>query len=259
MEWRYFWNVADKLASMKQFSFFLVLLISFSAKAQVNLDNIWNQVNTTINSVTGKGLTNDDIVKGLREALNQGSLKAGSQASQLDGFYKNDLIKIPFPSDAKDMRSTLIKMGMQKQVNDFEKQLNRAAEDAARKAAPIFLKAISKMTITDGMNILKGKDDAATQFLKTNTNAQLQAAFLPIAKESLQKVNITKYWKPLFSTYNKVPFVKKVNPDLNAYVTDRAIEGLFKLVAQEELKIRKDPVARTSDILKKVFGSLDKK
>jgi hypothetical protein len=152
------------------------------------------------------------------------------------------------------MRSTLMKMGMKKQVDDFEKQLNRAAEDAATKAAPIFLAAITKMTINDGLTILRGKDDEATQYLKRSTSAELSKQFRPIIAASLKKVQITKYWNPLFTTYNKVPFVKRVNPNLDDYVTQRAIEGLFKLVAQEETKIRKDPAARISDILKKVFG-----
>ena len=152
------------------------------------------------------------------------------------------------------MRSTLVNLGMKRQVEEFEKQLNRAAEDAAKKAAPIFLSAITSMTINDGLTILKGKDDEATQYLRKSTTAQLSKEFRPVIAASLKKVQITKYWNPLFSTYNKVPFVKKVNPSLDDFVTQRAIEGLFKLVAIEETKIRKDPAARVSDILKKVFG-----
>lgn len=235
---------------MKKFLLLALLLSSLFSKAQVNINNILNSVNNTL----GNGLSNADITKGLKEALNVGTKNATGKASKVDGYYKNNLIKIPFPSEAKDMRSTLLKMGMKKQVDDFEKQLNRAAEDAATKAAPIFLAAITKMTINDGLTILRGKDDEATQYLKKTTSAELSKQFRPIIAASLKKVQITKYWNPLFTTYNKVPFVKKVNPSLDDYVTQRAIEGLFKLVAQEETKIRKDPAARISDILKKVFG-----
>jgi hypothetical protein len=235
---------------MKKFLLLALLLSSLFSKAQVNINNILNSVNNTL----GNGLSNADITKGLKEALNVGTKNATGKASKVDGYYKNNLIKIPFPSEAKDMRSTLLKMGMKKQVDDFEKQLNRAAEDAATKAAPIFLAAITKMTINDGLTILRGKDDEATQYLKKTTSAELSKQFRPIIAASLKKVQITKYWNPLFTTYNKVPFVKRVNPNLDDYVTQRAIEGLFKLVAQEETKIRKDPAARISDILKKVFG-----
>jgi Protein of unknown function (DUF4197) len=235
---------------MKKFLLLALLLSSLFSKAQVNINNILNSVNSTL----GNGLSNADITKGLKEALNVGTKNATGKASKVDGYYKNNLIKIPFPSEAKDMRSTLMKMGMKKQVEDFEKQLNRAAEDAATKAAPIFLAAITKMSINDGLTILRGKDDEATQYLKKSTSAELSKQFRPIIAASLKKVQITKYWNPLFTTYNKVPFVKRVNPNLDDYVTQRAIEGLFKLVAQEETKIRKDPAARISDILKKVFG-----
>jgi hypothetical protein len=152
------------------------------------------------------------------------------------------------------MRTTLMKMGMKKQVDAFEKQMNRAAEDAAKKAAPIFMKAVTSMTIQDGLTILRGKDDEATQYLRKTTAAQLSKEFRPIISASLKKVEITKYWNPLFTTYNKVPFVKKVNPKLDEFVTNKAIEGLFLLIAEEETKIRKDPAARITEILKKVFG-----
>jgi uncharacterized protein YdaL len=144
---------------------------------------------------------------------------------------------------------------MKKQVEEFEKQLNRAAEDAAKKAAPIFVSAVTKMTINDGITILRGKDDEATQYLRKTTNTQLTNEFKPVISASLKKVQITKYWKPLITAYNKIPFVKKANPNLDDYVTTKATDGLFILVAQEETKIRKDPAARVSDILKKVFGS----
>lgn len=245
-------NLSSRLKNilMKKLILLTLLFSTLFSKAQVNFNSVIN----TINSTLGSGLSNQEITQGLKEALNVGSKNATDKASQLDGFYKNNLIKIPFPKEAREMRSTLLKMGMKKQVEDFEKQLNRAAEDASKKAAPIFVSAVTKMTINDGLTILRGKDDEATQYLKRTTTSDLTREFKPIISSSLQKVQITKYWKPLVTTYNKLPFVKKMNPNLDDYVTGRATEGLFILVAQEETKIRKDPAARISDILKKVFG-----
>lgn len=230
--------------------FLLTVLISVATMAQAQ-NNILNQV---VNSVTGGGLSNDQIIKGLKEALNVGTNNSTSTASKLDGFYKNPLIKIPFPPQAKSMEKQLRSIGMGKEVDKFTKTLNRAAEDAAKKAAPIFIDAITKMTINDGLQILNGGNEAATNYLKGASGAALKAAFLPVVKQSLDKVQITKYWTPLTKTYNKLPMTSKVNTDLNDYVTQRATEGLFKLIAQEELKIRTDPQARINDILKKVFG-----
>jgi hypothetical protein len=235
---------------MRKYLIVVLIATACFASAQINLNTVTN----TINSALGGGLSNEDVIKGVREALKVGSQNAGDKASKLDGFYKNNLIKIPFPKEATQMKTTLVQLGMKTQVDAFEKQLNRAAEDAAKKAAPIFVNAVTKMTINDGLSILRGKDDEATQFLKKSTSTELSTQFKPIIKTSLQKVQITKYWNPLFSKYNKIPFVNKVNPNLDEYVTEKAIEGMFKLVAEEELKIRKDPSARVSDILKKVFA-----
>jgi len=234
---------------MKKILILTFLLSGLIVEAQVTLDNVLN----TVKSSLGHGLSNDEIISGLKEALSVGSKNAGENASKLDGFYKNNLIKIPFPKEANDMKNTLNRLGMKSQVDKFEIQLNRAAEDAAKKAAPIFINAVSKMTINDGLTILTGKKDEATQFLKRVTTKDLTKEFAPIIKASLEKVEITKYWTPLTHSYNQVPFVQKVNPDLNAYVTQKAIDGMFILVAQEEAKIRKDPKAQVTDNLKKVF------
>lgn len=236
--------------------------INAGAYAQFNIKNAQNKASQTLNGLTGKnnssaGLSNDDIVKGLKDALSVGSNNAGASASKVDGFYKDSLIKIPFPPDAEKVRQTALKLGMQSQVDQFVLSLNRAAEKAAEKAAPIFLNAITSMSIDDAMNILKGPNDAATQYLKSKTSQQLHDAFLPIVKQAIDSVQVTKYWTPLANAYNSVPFVTKVNPDLNEYVTQKALDGLFILLAQEELKIRQNPAARVDDILKKVFGSVD--
>lgn len=224
-----------------------------SSCAQIKLDQAIKDINNTVSG--GGSLSNADIIKGLKEALTVGSRNSANKASVTDGYFKNTLIKIPFPKEAEKVESTVRSLGMNKQVDDFVLSLNRAAEDAAKKAAPVFVNAITKMTINDGVSILKGNNDAATQYLKRTTSTELKNQFKPIVQTSLNTVQVTKYWTPVISTYNKIPFVTQMNPNLEEYVTQKAIDGLFILVAQEELKIRKDPAARVSDILKKVFGA----
>lgn len=202
--------------------------------------------------------TTDEVTKGLKEALSQGVTKGAKMVAQVDGYFKNPEIKIPFPPDVKQVESKLRSIGMGAQVDEFVLSLNRAAEDAAKEATPIFIGAIQKMTIEDAYAILKGQPDAATQYLKKTTTAQLKEKFMPVVKNSLNKVNATKYYTDIISNYNKIPFVQKVNPDLNSYATDMAIQGLFVMIAKEEKNIRKDPLARTTDLLKKVFSSVTK-
>lgn len=242
---------------MKTLKFLPAILLIFfftSIKSQ-NINNLINTATTAVNNNTNTNpLSNDDIVKGLKEALTVGTNNSTTTASKLDGFNKNTAIKILFPPEAKAMETKLRSIGMGAQCDKFIETLNRGAEEASKSAAPIFINAVKTLSISDGLKILKGENNAATQFLKNGTTSQLKTAFTPSVKKALEKVNITKYWTPLVKAYNKIPTVKKVNPDLNAYVTDKAIEGLFKLIADEEYKIRKDPAAQISDILKKVFG-----
>jgi hypothetical protein len=167
----------------------------------------------------------------------------------------NPEIKIPFPPEAISVETKLRSVGLGKQVDKAVLSINRAAEDAAKEAKPIFVAAIKGMSITDAIQIVTGKENAATEYLKRTTTIELKAKFEPVIRNSLNKVNATRYWSDVMNTYNKIPLVQKMNPDLTAYVTDRAIEGLFVMIAQEEFRIRKDPVARTTDLLKKVFGS----
>ncbi|HEX2935956.1 MAG TPA: DUF4197 domain-containing protein [Bacteroidales bacterium] len=201
------------------------------------------------------GLTEQDAASGIKEALIKGTSEGVQVVSKLDGYFGNPEIKIPLPSEANAMAKRLRSMGMGKQVDQAVLSLNRAAEDAAKEAKPIFVAAITNMTITDALNIVKGKDDAATQYLQKSTSPELNKKFQPIIKTSLDKVDATKYWTDLANIYNKIPFVTKINPNLTEYVTGKAIDGLFVMIAKEELKIRKDPVARTSEILRKVFGN----
>lgn len=201
------------------------------------------------------GLSEDEIGAGLKEALTQGVNKGVAQLSKTDGYFKDPQIKIPMPNEAKKVEDKLRKLGQGEKVDEAILSMNRAAEDAASEAKDLFVAAIKAMTITDATNILKGNDDAATQYLRKTTGNQLSERFRPIIKVSLDKVGATKHWNTVFSTYNKIPFVDKINPDLEEYVTEKAITGLFIQVAKEELQIRKNPAARTTDLLKKVFGN----
>ena len=210
-------------------------------------------------STTTPALSNGEVISGLKEALQIGIKNSVNLTSVTDGFFKNSAIKLPFPEDAIKVKQKAIDLGMSSQVEKFELTLNRAAEDATKAALPIFADAITNMTIQDGFKILNGGDGAATKYLRDNTTAKLTAAFAPKVAESINKVKLTEYWNPIITKYNSVMAItggQKMNPDLNAYVTERAIIGLFKLVEQEENKIRKDPMARVTDILVKVFGSI---
>jgi hypothetical protein len=200
-------------------------------------------------------LSKDEVAAGLKEALTKGISKGSDQVSKVDGYFKNPEIKLPFPPDVKHVEKKLRQIGMGEQVDKFILSLNRAAEDAAKEAKPVFVAAIKGMTIQDAMGILKGEDDAATQYLKKTTSTELHSKFNPIIKTSLDKVDATKYYSDLIKAYNRIPLVEKVNPNLDEYATEKAMEGLFIMIAKEEVSIRKDPAARTSALLKKVFGS----
>ena len=225
------------------------LLLSFNSNAQFLKD-----AKKFVEKKTG-GLSEKDAADGIREALVKGTGESVKMVSNIDGYFGNPEIKIPFPQEAKEIESKLRSIGLGKKVDEVVLSLNRAAEDAGNEAKPIFIAAIRGMSINDAINIVKGENDAATKYLNRTTSPQLNAKFQPVIKASLDKVNATKQWEELVKTYNKIPFVKKMNPNLTEYVTGKAIDGLFIMVAKEELKIRKDPMARTSEILKKVFGN----
>ncbi|MCE7072443.1 MULTISPECIES: DUF4197 domain-containing protein [Dyadobacter] len=224
------------------------LLAATNSQAQFNLGKV-------LDKVSGKsdGLGENEIVSGLKEALNVGISNGSAEASKVDGFFKNELIKIAVPPEAQKVAETLRKMGLGDQVDKFTLSLNRAAEDAAKKSKPIFVKAITSMTVPDALGILKGQDDAATQYLKKTTNEDLYKTFFPVVDSTLNLNKATDYYKEIVDTYNKIPLVKKVNPDLKGYATQKTIDGLYILIAQEEKKIREDPKARVTDLLKKVF------
>lgn len=218
------------------------------------------QIHQTLGSVsdvlnTQKALASEEVDAGLKEALKKGISKGADQVSQLDGYFKNPKIKIPFPPEVKKVEIKLRQLGMDSQVDKFVMTLNRGAEDAAKEAKPIFISAITSMTIQDAWNILKGEENAITNYLKRVTSEQLLTKFRPVMKNSLDKVNATKYYSDIVNTYNKVPFVQKVNPNLEEYATQKAVDGLFFMIAKEEKNIRENPLARTTELLKKVFAA----
>lgn len=203
----------------------------------------------------GAGLGNSDIVSGLKEALSIGARNAGARLNITNGFFGNSLIKILMPPEAAKVESALRQVGMGKLVDDAVLSMNRAAEDAAGKAAPIFINAVTSMNIQDGLNILKGGNGAATEFLRQKTTMALTEAFRPVIQNALNKSGATNMWSKVFGAYNKLPMTRqKINPDLVAYATERALSGLFVTIADEEAKIRTNPAARVTSILQKVFG-----
>lgn len=203
---------------------------------------------------TNGGLSNLDIVNGLREALTVGTQNSTSKLSVVDGYFKNAALKILLPPEAQQVESTLRKLGMGSMVDKAVLSMNRAAEDAAKGAGTIFMNSIRQMSINDAVGILRGGDFAATNYFKGKTTEQLTQSFRPVINQALANVNATKYWSDVVTVYNQ--FSKtKVTTDLSAYVTQRAMDGLFYQVGLEEQKIRQNPVARTTEILKKVFGS----
>jgi hypothetical protein len=235
----------------------IITLFLFAAiLSQSDAQGLKGLLNKAKDAVSGNktSLSQDDIVSGLKEALIVGSQKGANSLSQVDGFFANAALKILLPPEARKVETTLRNLGMGKQVDEAILSMNRAAEDACKSAAPIFGNAIKQMSFQDALGILKGSDTAATGYLRNKTQTELSTAFKPVIEKSLEKVDATKYWNTLITTYNKIPFQKKFNPDLSSYVTEKALGGIFFQVAQEEKSIRKDPVARTSEILKKVFG-----
>jgi hypothetical protein len=203
------------------------------------------------------GLSKEEVVSGLKEALRVGAKEAAESASRQDGFLKNPDIRIPFPPEAQAVKKKAMDLGLDRQVNRFETTLNRAAENAAGEAAPVFVDAIQNLTVREAFDILNGSDRAATEYLKQTTSDRLREKFAPVVSRATDEVQLTQYWTPLMQKYNAVTTFtggEQVNPDLNAYVTDRTLDGLFTLIAQEEKKIRNETVARTTELLQRVFG-----
>lgn len=199
-------------------------------------------------------LSREEVVMGLKEALKVGTDSASFKLSAVNGFFTNNMVKILMPPEAKKVESTLRDVGMGAVVDKAVLSMNRAAEDASKYVGNIFINAITKMTIQDAFGILKGGDFAATNFLKEKTTQELTASFKPVIAKSLENTDATKYWKDVFSVYNRFSN-QPVNTDLTAYVTQKALDGLFYHIGLEEQKIRTNPAARVTEILKKVFAA----
>lgn len=213
------------------------------------------EILTNLPTGTGGGVTETEAADGIKEALGQGLVKAVLQLNKEDGFFKDALYKVLLPPDAKKIENTLRDLGMSKMVDKAILQINRAAEDAAGYAKPIFVDAIKSMTLSDAIGLVRNGDTSATHFFRVKTTDKLIAAFLPVIKSSLDKVEATKYYGDIVNTYNNFPTtIKKINPDLPSFVTTKATDALFDLVAKEEVNIRQNIAARTTELLRKVFG-----
>lgn len=213
------------------------------------------QILNNLPNTTGTGTTSTaQIAAGLREALTIGTQNSANRVSSVDGFFANAALKILMPPEAKKVESTLRNVGLGSVVDKAILSMNRGAEEAAKSVTPIFVSAIKSMSITDALGILRGGDFAATNYFKQRTTAALTTAFRPVIENALKKVDATKYWSDVFTVYNRFSNTP-VNTDLTAYVTGRAIDGIFHEVGLEEQKIRQNPAARVTDLLKTVFGS----
>lgn len=237
---------------MKRIALVLVATTLFSGCAE--MQQIANQLPGVLEQ-TGTV----DIAGGLKEALNNGISKQVTKLTAVDGFYKNEMVKILLPEELKKVDSGLRKIGLGNLADEGLKAINRTAEDAVKEATPIFVDAIKGMTFTDAKNILMGNESAATTYLQSSTSTALYGKFNPVIKTSFAKVGADKVWANIITKYNAIPLVKKVNPDLTDYVTNQAMSGVFKMVSVEEKNIRTNLSSRTSDLLKKVFAMQDNK
>ena len=199
-------------------------------------------------------LSESEIVDGLKQALEIGTKKAVNLVSKKNGFMKNPKIKIPLPENVKKAESVLRNIGFGSNVDEFELSMNRAAERAAPKAKSIFWDSIKKMSFSDARKLLDGPDDAATQYFKDNTSTQLHQAFKPIVNQAMSEVGVTQTYQSVDRAIQALPYIQALSLDLDKYVTDKALDGLFLMLAEEEKKIRQDPAARVTELLKKVFA-----
>ena len=232
---------------MHGLAFGLIFALAVS-QAQNPLDKIWTNLGKN------KGLSNETVVSGLKEALRVGSGNAVTLNGKVDGYFANAAIKILMPEKLKSIEKGLRMAGQSRQVDEFVLSMNRAAEKAAPFAKNIFSGAIKQMTFSDATRILKGGDTAATDYFRSVTTEELTAAFAPIVSNALESVGATRQYKALAGQYNALPFLRSQAFDLDRYVVDKALEGLFHVLAQEERKIRTNPAARVTDLLRTVFG-----
>jgi Protein of unknown function (DUF4197) len=227
----------------------LVLFDTTEARSQVRLRDWFRKIPSTSISEMEAG-------QGIKEALAQGVTKAVLNLHRSDGFFGSDLYKVLLPPDARKAETALRGIGLGGQVDRAILAINRGAEDAVGEAAPIFTGAIEEMTVADALGIIRGNKDSATQYFRRKTSDDLIAAFAPPVKSALDRTQATRYYADIANTYNRLPLTfEKVDPDLTAYVVGKAVDALFDQIAREEANIRANPVARTTEILRKVFGS----
>ncbi|MFC0781241.1 DUF4197 domain-containing protein [Flavobacterium sp. HJSW_4] len=235
----------------------LLLAVTFSLTSCAQVQQTLSQLPQISSQIPGVGGV--DIASGLKEALNKGITQQVSKLTAVDGFYRNEAVKILMPEELQKVDATLRKVGLSSLADEGIKMLNRAAEDAVKEATPIFVTAVKNMTFTDAKNILLGSDNAATNYLQGSTTTALYAKFNPVIKSSFAKVGADEVWKNIITKYNTIPLVKKVNPDLTDYTTNQALSGVFKMIAVEEKEIRNNISARTTPLLKSVFAMQDGK
>lgn len=233
----------------KKISLVFLLFFTFSC---AELQQVVNQLPDS-----GTGLSNEFIANGLKQALNQGIEKQVSKLTQTDGFFKNELVKILLPEELRKVDKTLRDVGLGSLADEGLKVLNRAAEEAVSEATPIFVNAVKEMSFADAKNILLGGNNAATSYLETKTNTALYQKFNPIINSSFAKVGADKVWSSIITKYNAIPLTNNVNPDLTDYVTQEALNGVYKMIAIEEEQIRTNLSSRTTDVLRKVFALQD--
>ena len=235
----------------------LLLAVTFSLTSCAQVQQTLNQLPQLSSQIPALGGV--DIASGLKEALNKGITQQVSKLTAVDGFYKNEAVKILMPAELQKVDATLRKIGLSSLADEGIKVLNRAAEDAVKEATPIFVSAVKNMSFTDAKNILLGNDSAATSYLQNSTTTALYGKFNPVIKSSFEKVGADVVWKNIITKYNTIPLVKKVNPDLTDYTTNQALAGVFKMIAVEEKDIRTNINARTTPLLQKVFAMQDGK
>ena len=230
----------------------IALLIAGAVTVQAGLNDILKKMQQSV--FPQAGLSHSEMISGLKQALEVGTTNAVERVSALDGYYKNPNIKIPLPEQVRQVEKILRTTGFGGQIDQFELSMNRAAEKAAPQAKRIFLDAIIGMRFDDAKRILNGRENEATLYFKDKTFEALQTTFKPIARNAMSEVGVTNYYQQLDASVRRIPFADRLSFDLDQYVTDKALDGLFYMVATEEKKIRENPAARVTDLLKKVFG-----
>lgn len=242
---------------MRKIVLIIAVLMPFLGHSQIK--GLLNKIGNSLETVTGESSDRLDISGALKEALNKGVEKEVSKLTLENGFYKNEAVKILMPAELQKVDKTLRNVGLSSLSDEGIKLLNRAAEEAVKEATPIFITAIKQMSIADAKSILMGKNDSATNYLESKTTQSLYSKFNPVVQKNLGKVGADVVWNSLVSKYNSLPLTTDVNPDITDYVTKKALEGVFKMIAVEELSIRTDIGARTSPLLQKVFAMQDSK